>query len=200
MLIPILALWDSPLWWHRVRRGGNVSALHRHWGLLCCRSVHSAIAACSTSLKGHSMVSHFVTSNNYLSNSLWWELALRRLLWLQEVQQGAPNDALCYFGRALAPRESAFSKGQEPGAFNHQEILGMPVLSGTGACRLPFAFYLLSAPAQVEQPSSLSIFLTSGNAAASWYVLTSHSGTAGALCVPMSSLPLKQPFIIHHVQ
>lgn len=46
-------------------------------------------------------------------------------------------------------------------------FLGMPVLSGTGACRLPFAFYLLSAPGQVEQPSSSSIFLTSGNAAAS---------------------------------
>lgn len=81
-----------------------------------------------------------------------------------------------------------------------RKFLGMPVWSGTGACRLLFAFYLLSAPSQVEQPSSLSVFLTSGNAGASWYVLTSHSGTAGLLSVPMSSLPLKQPFIIHHVQ
>lgn len=73
--------------------------------------LHSAITAYSTSLKGHSVVSHFVTNNNYLSNSLWWELALRRLLWLQEVQQDAPNDALCYFGHALlAPRESARGK------------------------------------------------------------------------------------------
>lgn len=46
-----------------------------------------------------------------------------------------------------------------------RKFLGMPVWSGSGACGLPFAFYLLPAPAQVEQPSSLRIFLTPGNAA-----------------------------------
>lgn len=123
-LIPILALWDSSPS-GATGRGGRqsvCSAVAQRAPVHAAR-VHSAISAYSTSLEGHSVVSHFVTNNNYLSNSLWWELALRRLLWLQEVQQDAPNDALCYFGRALlAPRESAYSKGKECGAFNHQEI------------------------------------------------------------------------------
>lgn len=35
------------------------------------------------------------------ATALWWELALRRVLWLQEAQQDAPDDTLCYFSCAF---------------------------------------------------------------------------------------------------
>lgn len=58
------------------------------------------------------------------------------------------------------------AKGKNLVCLTIRKFLGMLVWSGTGSCRIPFAFYLLPAPAQVEQPSSLRIFLTPGNAAA----------------------------------
>lgn len=86
-----------------------------------CSMFALPIIAHSASLKGQSTVFHFVTSNNYLSNSLWWELALRRLLWLQEGQEDAPDDTLCYFSCAFL----LCSVKADSGAFSHHKILGL---------------------------------------------------------------------------
>lgn len=91
-------------------------------------------------------------------------------------------------------------KEEEPGAFIHQKIFGYVCLEWYRYLHPPlYLLALLFTPAQVKQPSSLSIFLLSGTTAASQYVLASHFGTAGFHSVLMSSLPLKQTFIIQHV-
>lgn len=140
---PSYSLVFQPLWCHGMRRGCSVCGLHWHKTLLRMQRTFSyPITAYSTSPKGRSTVFHFVTNNNYLGNSLWWELTLRRLLWLQEAQQDAPNDALCYFSCArLAPKESAWERRKNLVHLPIRKSLDMCAWTGTNTHILPSAFW-----------------------------------------------------------
>lgn len=135
---PGYSLGFQPLWCSGVMRRGSLRALQWHEKLLYMQHVFAfPTTAHFSSLKGQSTVFHFVTNNNYLSNSLRWELALRSLLWLQEALQDAPNDALCYFSCAFL----ACKKQADSGAFIHQKILGYICLGWCRHLHLPLAFW-----------------------------------------------------------
>lgn len=148
------------------------------------------IMAHSTSLKGQSTVFHFVTNNNYLSNSLWWELALRRLLWLQEAQRDAPDDTLCYFSCAFL----VCSVKADSGVFIHHKILGLTHLQWCGCLHLPFTFWHWT----LQQPFCSSIFLITNpqNYSGSSLCISLTLQHCSSVLCPNESLSIKAE--IHH--